>query len=60
MAFDDEVRQLTTEACALIEGSLRVLTSQPGLINRHVSAGFLTRCRVVLHGTGGFSQRSTP
>ena len=43
MAFDDEVRQLTTEACALIEGSLRVLTSQPGLINRHVSAGFLTR-----------------
>lgn len=51
MAFDDEVRQLTTEACALVEGRLRVLTSQPGLINRHVSAGFLARCLALLHGT---------
>lgn len=51
MTFDDEVRQLTTETCALVEDRLRVLTSQPGLINRHMSAGFLARCLALQRGT---------
>ena len=48
--FDIEVRELATEAVALIEGLLSDFTSGPSFLNRHLSAGFLACCATLLRG----------
>ena len=48
--FDIRARQLSDEACELIENCLAEFTSHPDFLNRHLSAGFLARCLALIRG----------
>lgn len=50
ISFAQRARLLADEALSLLEGRLSGFTSAPRFLNRHVGAGFLTRCLALIRG----------